>query len=50
MEGEREVQEGGDICILIADSQLLHGSKQHDIVKQLCSNKKKTFRNKMVSK
>ena len=38
MGGRREVQEGGGICILMADSRLLCGSNQHDIVKQLSSN------------
>ena len=38
MVGRREVQGGGGICILMADSRLLYGSNQHDIVKQLSSN------------
>ena len=35
--GRSETQEGGDICILRADS-LLQGGNQHNIVKQLRSN------------
>ena len=28
----REAQEGGDVCIIMADLHLLYGKKQHDIV------------------
>jgi len=36
--GGWEAQEGRDICILVADSQLLYGRNQHNIVKQLSFN------------
>ena len=36
--GGREAQEGRDICILVADSQVLYGRNQHNIVKQLSFN------------
>ena len=35
--GQGDVQEGEDVCILVADS-LLYGRSQHNIVKQLPSN------------
>ena len=34
----REVQEGGDICILSAELTVLYSRNQHDIIKQLSSN------------
>ena len=37
-EGGREAQEGDNLCTHIADSFLLHGRSQHNIVKQLYSN------------
>ena len=36
--GGREVQEGRDICMLVAHSQLLYGRNPHNIVKQLSFN------------
>ena len=36
--GGREVQEGGDICISVADSWSMYGRKQHKTVKQLSVN------------
>ena len=38
--GGREVQEGGDMYTPMADFMLLYGRNQHNIVKQLSSNKK----------
>ena len=40
MGGGREVQEGGDMYTPMADFMLLYGRNQHNIVKQLSSNKK----------
>ena len=37
----REGQEGGDICIPMADTCLMYGRNQYDIVKQLSFNQKK---------
>ena len=37
VEGGREVQEGGDICILTVDSRVYDRS-QHNIIKQLPFN------------
>ena len=39
MGGRREVQDGGAICIPVADCILMYGRNQHNIVKQLASNK-----------
>ena len=36
--GGREVQEGGDIGIPVADSWLMYGRNQHKTVKQLSIN------------
>ena len=36
--GGWEAQEGRDICISAADSQLLYGRNQHNIIKQLSFN------------
>ena len=36
----REVQEGGDVGIPVADFVLMHGRNQHNIVKQIFCNKK----------
>ena len=36
--GRREVQEGGDRCIPMADSWLMYGRNPHNTVKQLSSN------------
>ena len=45
MGGVRKVQEGGDTCILTADSHQLYGRSQHNIVKQLSPIKKKKTAN-----
>ena len=37
VEGRREVQEGGDICILMVDSRV-YDRNQHNIIKQLPFN------------
>ena len=37
VEGGREVQEGGDICILTVDSRV-YDRNQHNIIKQLPFN------------
>ena len=36
--GGREVQEEGDICMLMAKFMLLYGRNQQNIVKKLSSN------------
>jgi len=36
--GGREVEEGEDMCIPMAEFTLLYGRNQHNIVKQLSSN------------
>ena len=38
--GGREVQEGGDICVSMADSStfMMFGRNQHNTIKQLSSN------------